>query len=1119
MATRPAQLFALHAGRAGAFAAGLALFFCGLMVCMPVMAARTAQADDKPAILLPTAVPIEREIAGAQTHVYTVTASADHFLHVEVEQRGVDVVLTWLAADGQPLIACDHAGGLRGVESAAIVAPVAGDYRLQIRAVLPKAAAGRYGIKLTAPRMANERDRALAAAQVAFAEGVQLQSKADGESKRQAVAQYEAALALYRSLDDCTGERAALFRLGSAYTDLDAFTQALDAYNHVLPMYQAAGDGDGAAMTLAGIGWVYNQSGEKQRALPYLNQALAAFNASGNRRDAARVFDNLGHVYNEIGETRKAVECYLQSLALNQAVGDEEAEAYTLTGIGEAYDNLGERQQALAYFSRALALHRASGNRRSEANTLTDMGWIYKLLGEKRKALDYFTQALRLCQQTGYEGGEAYALLAVSGVYLVMGESAKALDYAEQALVMHRHMKDYRAEAYSLHTLGWTHQTLGNLAKALDYYNQALPLHRRANDPKGEAFTLTTMGQVYESLGERERALAQLEPALLLHHRVGLLHGEINVLYRLAHLERERGNLAAARTRIEEAINLTESARAKIGSHDLRAAYLASVQQCYEFYIDLLYQLHESDPRAGHMATALQVSERARARGLLELLIEARADIRRDVDRALLDEESRLQQRLTAASDARIRLLNGKHTDEQVTAAETELEQLSGEYERLQAKIRMADPRYAALIHRQAPMLAEVQQLLDGETVLLEYALGQSRSFLWMVTPNSLDWFVLPPRDMIETAARQALARLTARTLKVAGETLAQRTARIRKADAQYDAAATELSRLLLSPVAAQLGKRRLLIVSDGALQYLSFAALTEDGQPLMLAHEIIHLPSAATLVQLRRDREGRRAPNKTITIFADPVFEATDLRVSRAPTLSAAKAEARARPQADTDARADREAIRDYLLSTRAVAEGAPLARLPYSRREALAIAAQVAATERRVHLDFNVNHQTATSAELSDYRFIHFATHGLLDSEHPELSGILLSLVDATGRPQRSGILRLGEIYNLKLRADLVTLSACETALGKSVRGEGLIGLTRGFMYAGAPRVLSSLWKVEEAATAELMTRFYTRVLGPARLRPAEALRQAQIEMWHESHHRAPYFWAGFILQGEWR
>jgi CHAT domain-containing protein len=166
---------------------------------------------------------------------------------------------------------------------------------------------------------------------------------------------------------------------------------------------------------------------------------------------------------------------------------------------------------------------------------------------------------------------------------------------------------------------------------------------------------------------------------------------------------------------------------------------------------------------------------------------------------------------------------------------------------------------------------------------------------------------------------------------------------------------------------------------------------------------------------------------------------------------------------------------------------------------------------------LDFRASRDVALGGDLGMYRIVHFATHGLLDDQRPELSGLVLSLVDESGRSQ-DGFLRLNEIYNLRLSADLVVLSACQTGLGKEVRGEGLIGLTRGFMYAGARSVAASLWKVDDVATRELMKRLYTGLFKSG-LKPAAALRAAQLEMLKTTQWRAPYYWAAFVLQGEWK
>ncbi|HEX4950132.1 MAG TPA: CHAT domain-containing protein, partial [Blastocatellia bacterium] len=305
-------------------------------------------------------------------------------------------------------------------------------------------------------------------------------------------------------------------------------------------------------------------------------------------------------------------------------------------------------------------------------------------------------------------------------------------------------------------------------------------------------------------------------------------------------------------------------------------------------------------------------------------------------------------------------------------------------------------------------------------------------------------------------------------------------------------------------PVASQLAAKRLLIVGDGVLQYVPFGALPEPGvggwglgagekklqppasspQPLIARHEIIHLTSVSVLAVLRQESAQRKPASKTLAVLADPVFQRNDPRLSLANATRAGDSE---------------------------------FVRLRFSRTEAEEIASLAPAAQTLKALDFAANLETATSETLSDYRIVHFATHATINQQHPELSGIVLSQVNEQGQP-RNGFLRLHEIYNLRLSAELVVLSACETALGKEVKGEGMIGLTRGFMYAGAPRVAASLWRTDDRAAAEFMKRFYQRLLGE-NMTAAAALRAAQIALSQNKRWEAPYYWAAFTLQGEWK
>lgn len=376
--------------------------------------------------------------------------------------------------------------------------------------------------------------------------------------------------------------------------------------------------------------------------------------------------------------------------------------------------------------------------------------------------------------------------------------------------------------------------------------------------------------------------------------------------------------------------------------------------------------------------------------------------------------------------------------------------------------------------------------MLDSGTLLLEYFLGGERSFLYAVTGNGLASFELPPRHRIEAEARRFHKLVSTRS-----------------AEAEVARAAKRLSRMILAPALELLRNRRLVIAGDGALEYVPFGALPDptDGQVLLARHEVSRMPSASVLAAIRRTASERKAVAQRVAILADPVFDGRDERVRGAVTAEEAPGG---------------EELRRSLSDT-GVTERGRIPRLPFSRREANAISRLLPAGAAYTALDFRANREAARGPEMAEARIVHFATHGLLNSRDPSMSGIVLSLVDAGGKPQ-NGFLRLHEIYNLKLRADLVVLSACQTALGREVRGEGLMSLTRGFFHAGAVRVAASLWKVNDASTASLMAEFYRGMLVE-RMPAAAALRRAQLAIRATPRWRAAYYWAPFELQGEWR
>jgi CHAT domain-containing protein/Tfp pilus assembly protein PilF len=819
--------------------------------------------------------------------------------------------------------------------------------------------------------------------------------------------------------------------------------------------------------------------------------------------------------------SRRAVEKFEHARSLWRALGEPYEEAVTLYGAGWAYASLGENQSAVNYFSRSLALMQEVGDQYGAAVSQNGLGWAYMYLGETQRAFECFSRGLEIHRRFGNLRGEAAALNGLGWTYIVANRDREALEAFNGSRALRQTAKDRRGEALSLVGIGKVHTRLGEEQKALDAFNRALELLRSVGDRAGEVDVLSNIGWVHISQNRNREALEHFRQALPLRRAAGDRVGEATTLYGIGRSARRLGDLREARLRMEESLDIIETLRTRGTSQQLRMSYHASVQEYYDTYIDLLMQMHRLDPSGDYAAAAFHASERARARGLLDTLIEARADIREGVDPQLLERERALQQQLNAAAERQRQLFGGKHTLAQAEAAAREVSRLTAEYQECEAEIRKNSPRYAALTQPRPLTVAETRrEALDDDTLLLEYALGEERSYLWLISRDGLSSYELPPGAQIESLARKVYGLLTERNRSPRGETHAQKRARVARADAEYWDAAAALSQTLLGPAAQLLGDKRLLVVPHRALQLIPFGALPlpsatrgQERAPLLTRHEIGYLPSASTIALIRGEAEGRPAAARTIAVIADPVFTTDDERFE-----AARGGDSKAEP---ATSEAVRELWRDAYSAAEDVGGGEQGARLPRlfsTRWEAKEISRLAPAGERLLALDFEANRELATGGKLGDYRILHFATHAFVNNVHPELSGIVLSMVDRQGRP-RNGFLRAHEIFNLNIRADLVVLSACRTGLGKEVRGEGLISLTRSFMYAGAPRVTVSLWAIEDKDTAELMVRFYRNMLGPKRLRPGAALRMAQAELWSRSRTQHPYFWAAFVQQGEWR
>jgi CHAT domain-containing protein len=1017
----------------------------------------------------------ERELVKGSSHRFSLSLSAGECAVLSVEPQGTVVSVTFYGPNGQRIVKAAQPYYQPLPVHVPFVAETGGEYRIEVENDSTRLK-GSCRIRLTPPKAPNAEEGRRAAAYRAYYDALRKSEETEDPAVyRRVIENCQALLPQWRAWGERQMESATLYTIAEGYEYQGQYDAALPIYLEAEALIRALDGQPGLAALLIRRGWVYESLGEQKQCEAVLSEALAIARSNGNHVHETRALEAMDMLYSHAGNRQGSIEIGLRLIQLRREIGDIKRESRDLNDLGVAFRRLGNQAQAAEYFRQALEKSRQANNTNIESLSLANLGQVAVTRGRLSEAEEHARQALAIAQRTQYRYGEAIAINVLGQVSLLTRQHETAADLFNQALALMRDLKDHDGQLKVLLNLGRTGRAMGRTADATGRLNEMLAIARRFHFPSEECFAL----------------------------------------YELALVERDLGKLESAMERIEAALDRVESLRARTPVRELREHFLSPVQEMYEFHIALLMARHRQSPDAGYAARALESSERARARSLIEMLAEARGEIRQGKDAALADRERELQWKLSAKAQRLITLTGKSAKREDIAALETELAALQEQARDLNLRIRAANSHYANLQLPQPLKLAEIQrQTLDERTLLLEYALGEERSWLWAVSPVGMTSHALPGRAEIEDLARRAVQLMR---VKPRGDAEGDQARR------EYETAARRLSELILAPVADQLRDRRLLIVADGALRYVPFAALpipASGGRtpgapqaftPLIIRHDVATIPSAGTLAVLRAELKDRKPATKTLAVLADPVFGLYDDRVPALARKGAAGVSPAPSPVPMDVTLADLER------GVREDGKGLLLPRLPFTRDEADAITRFVPPSESVKSLGFQASRDAASSAAIADHRILHIATHGLLNSQHPVLSGLFLSMVDAGGQAQ-NGLLRVDEIYNLRLPVELVVLSACDSALGQEIKGEGIVGMTRGFMYAGAARVVASLWKVNDVSTSELMKRFYEGMLGERKLSPAAALRQAQVSMWNTKQWHAPYFWAAFVLQGEW-
>ena len=847
------------------------------------------------------------------------------------------------------------------------------------------------------------------------------------------------ALKLSRSLNDTELEAEALVDQGASewLTHSESAARDIDEGSRLA---RESGSTGAVALALRYKAWIEEDQGHLTRALSLMQQAEEYFRRVGDGRDVLQAMSDIADI--------EGLE--------------------------------GDRYSALLRNSRLVSPMMESGNTANYATVVGNIGNDYVALNRDRDAIPYLQQAVLAFQDIHHDSWESISLGQLCMVELRLKHLNEALRDCQRSAGLIEQIHDPKRLAITTWRLGKVRQAFGQIDLAVENYRRAASLSEQVPDPRFESQSLIDWGDVIEASHKREEALPLFQKALSLSEQAEDSTVQLEARFRIARWYAHAGADADAISELRIALGQIERKRGTVHNGELQASYLAAVRKCHQLYVDILMREHERNRASPSDVLALEISESARARTLLDSLKA------RDLDQPLNQSEDppaeqiKLRMAVEQAYDQRLKLMLEGSRKRELEENSATLTQAIDSLQRMEDVDR---DEAKAIPPSGRPLSAQdiLQASKTSSATLLEYALGAEQSYLWVVHDGTINSYVLK-------APQEEIEGLVGRWRKLAATHLPQEGY---DAERELQGVAARLSCLLLNNYIGPQNEK-LAIVADGELATLPFAALPlngcddKPGPPVITAHRVVMIPSLSIFFSPpMRDAQTRFA--KEVAIVANPVFDPGDARVhTRHEPVSAA--------------------------ALRSVKDVPALPRLIGTGEEAIEIQQTVGPEKASVFLGFNASVETILSPEMRNYRILHLATHGVADESTPGFSGLILSLVSPDGRPV-FGYLKTHDIANLDLHPELVVLSACDSGAGNNLSGEGVTGLAYAFLNAGARQVASTLWDVDDEITKDLMINFYKEMYS-AGLDPADALRQSQILMMQSPHRSAPYYWAGFEI-----
>ncbi|MCD9188841.1 MAG: CHAT domain-containing protein [Pyrinomonadaceae bacterium] len=829
-----------------------------------------------------------------------------------------------------------------------------------------------------------------------------------------------------------------------------------------LQFFREADDLSGQSQTLTMLAYTAVMNNDRAKGQVYAAEAIELARKNNNQRDLAFALIASGDARQRMGNWEESFEAFKEAESIYPENLDHTEKAILYVRFGFHFEAFGDLIQARSYFQKARELFIKSGNLYGNSELATRVGQISLQLGEKNQALANFNEGLEIGLQANDKYSMAYAFENIGELYFADGNQQNALTYYQKALINFNTIGIKHAVASVKEKIGKLYLQQNNFRNAERFFNEALQVHREISSKNGQASSFYNLAKMYQA----------------------------------------EQNYEAGLQNIENCLKLTDNIQNQTANRKLRQSFMADIFDRHELYIELLMHKHRQFNDRNYALSALQAAEKSRARAFLENLYFAEADFFKDADADTVKRENEIRVLLNEKADILTDLLSQNAAANETEKISGEINELENEIEEIKAKLKQQSPLYSA-IKNPAPFdISEFQQnILDEDSILLEFSFGKNESYLWLIEKDSFSSYVLPPRREMEIHIGKLRELLNSREMKK-DETLEDFQKRSQEAEILYQTESRTLSDQLLGQIADKIARKRLIVIPDGNLHYFPLSALpfpnSSSDEPLLTTNETVYAPSAQTLLTLEKSRRAYETP-KNLLIFSDPIFTAGDARF---PAFARV-------PDSNIET-AQKENFR-YVRSLNS------LQRLRGSKTESDSILEIVGSSKTDSFSGFDASREQLLKTNVGNYKIIHFATHGLTDENRPELSGIVLSRFDEKGQ-KRDEFFRMHDIYGLTLNADLVVLSACETGVGKEVKGDGLMSLNNAFLQTGAKTVMASLWKVEDTATLELMKSFYAGIANE-NLTPSQSLRQAQLKLRQNPQYKSPFIWAAFTVNGDFR